>query len=106
MFSNMPITLSRFSSGVNVNDQQTQVSQGYVDNTSLSAGSALGLPLGGTQPVPPAFGGNNYTSTVRATTAAAAASRRRRTPTWSRRCASSRRTSTPRSDTAWACKSR
>jgi hypothetical protein len=61
MFSNMPITLSRFSPGVNVNDQQTQVSQGYVDNTSLSAGSGLGLPLGGTQPTPPSFGGNNYT---------------------------------------------
>lgn len=61
MFSNMPITLARFSPGVNVNDQQTQVSQGYVDNTSLSAGSALGLPLGGTQPLPPTFGGNNYT---------------------------------------------
>jgi carboxypeptidase family protein len=61
MFSNMPITLSRFSASVNVNDQQTQVSQGYVDNTSLSAGSGLGLPLGGTQPFPPTFGGNNYT---------------------------------------------
>ena len=61
MFSNMPITLSRFAPGTNVNDQQTQVSQGYVDNTSLSAGSALGLPLGGTQPTPPSFGGNNYT---------------------------------------------
>ena len=61
MFSNMPITLARFAAGVNVNDQQTQVSQGYVDNTSLSAGSALGLPLAGTQPVPPAFGGNTYT---------------------------------------------
>jgi hypothetical protein len=62
MFSNMPITLSRFSPGVNVNDQQTQVSQGYVDNTSLSAGSALGLPLAGTQnPATPQFGGNNFT---------------------------------------------
>ena len=61
MFSNMPITLSRFSPSINVNDQQTQVSQGYVDNTSLSAGSGLGLPLGGTQPTPPSFGGNNYT---------------------------------------------
>jgi hypothetical protein len=61
MFSNMPITLSRFAPSVNVNDQQTQVSQGYVDNTSLSAGSGLGLPLGGTQPFPPTFGGNNYT---------------------------------------------
>ena len=61
MFSNMPITLSRFSPSINVNDQQTQVSQGYVDNTSLSAGSGLGLPLGGTQPFPPTFGGNNYT---------------------------------------------
>jgi len=61
MFSNMPITLSRFSPGLNVNDAQTNVSQGYVDNTSLSAGSGLGLPLGGTQPVPPSFGGNNYT---------------------------------------------
>jgi hypothetical protein len=62
MFSNMPITLSRFSASVNVNDAQTQVSQGYVDNTSLSAGSALGLPLGGTQnPFTPPVGGNNYT---------------------------------------------
>jgi hypothetical protein len=61
MFANMPITLSRFSPSVNVNDAQTYVSQGYVDNTSLSAGSGLGLPLGGTQPFPPTFGGNNYT---------------------------------------------
>jgi hypothetical protein len=62
MFSNMPITLSRFSPSVNVNDQQTQVSQGYVDNTSLSAGSGLGLPLAGTQnPLTPPVGGNNYT---------------------------------------------
>jgi hypothetical protein len=61
MFSNMPITLSRFSPGINVNSVQTNVSQGYVDNTSLSAGSGLGLPLGGTQPFPPPFGGNNYT---------------------------------------------
>jgi hypothetical protein len=62
MFSNMPITLSRFSPGVNVNDAQTQVSQGYVDNTSLSAGSLLGLPLAGTQnPLTPPVGGNNYT---------------------------------------------
>jgi hypothetical protein len=62
MFSNMPITLSRFSASVNVNDAQTQVSQGYVDNTSLSAGSALGLPLAGTQnPLTPPVGGNNYT---------------------------------------------
>src|SRR4030095_5814230 len=58
MFSNMPITLSRFSPGVNVNDAQTQVSQGYVDNTSLSAGSLLGLPLAGPQkPAPPPVGG-------------------------------------------------
>jgi len=62
MFSNMPITLSRFAPGVNVNDAQTQVSQGYVDNTSLSAGSLLGLPLAGTQnPATPPVGGNNYT---------------------------------------------
>ena len=62
MFSNMPITLSRFSPGLNVNDAQTQVSQGYVDNTSLSAGSLLGLPLAGTQnPATPPVGGNNYT---------------------------------------------
>jgi hypothetical protein len=58
----MPITLARFSPGVNVNDAQTQVSQGYVDNTSLSAGSLLGLPLAGTQnPGTPPVGGNNYT---------------------------------------------
>src|SRR3954462_8727657 len=62
MFLNMPITLARFAPGVNVNDQQTQVSQGYVDNTSLSAGSLLGLPLAGTQnPNTPPVGGNNYT---------------------------------------------
>ena len=62
MFSNMPITLSRFSPGLNVNDAQTNVSQGYVDNTSLSAGSLLGLPLAGTQnPLTPPVGGNNYT---------------------------------------------
>lgn len=62
MFSNMPITLARFSPGVNVNDAQTQVSQGYVDNTSLSAGSLLGLPLAGTQnPATPPVGGNNFT---------------------------------------------
>jgi hypothetical protein len=62
MFSNMPITLSRFSPGLNVNDAQTNVSQGYVDNTSLSAGSLLGLPLAGTQnPATPPVGGNNYT---------------------------------------------
>src|SRR4051812_45444661 len=61
MFSNMPITLARFAPSTSVNDQQTQVSQGYADNTSLSAGSGLGLPLGGTQPTPPSFGGNNYT---------------------------------------------
>ena len=62
MFSNMPITLSRFAPGVNVNDAQTQVSQGYVDNTSLSAGPVLGLPLAGTQnPLTPPVGGNNYT---------------------------------------------
>jgi hypothetical protein len=62
MFSNMPITLSRFTPGLNVNDAQTQVSQGYVDNTSLSAGSLLGLPLAGTQnPFTPPVGGNNFT---------------------------------------------
>jgi hypothetical protein len=62
MFANMPITLSRFSPSVNVNDAQTYVSQGYVDNTSLSSGSGLGLPLAGTQnPATPPVGGNNFT---------------------------------------------
>src|SRR5687767_8077536 len=62
MIANMPITVSRFSPGVNVNDAQTYVSQGYVDNTSLSAGSLLGLPLAGTQnPATPPVGGNNFT---------------------------------------------
>jgi hypothetical protein len=42
MFSNMPIMLARFSSGVNPNDAQPQVSQGNVDNTNLAAGTALG----------------------------------------------------------------
>jgi hypothetical protein len=53
MFSNMPIMLSRFSSGVNPNDQQQQVSQGNVDNTNLAAGTALGN-------VNNATGSNNY----------------------------------------------
>ena len=61
MFSNMPITLSRFAPGTNVNDAADAGVAGVVDNTSLSAGSGLGLPLGGTQPTPPSFGGNNYT---------------------------------------------
>jgi hypothetical protein len=62
MIANMPITVSRFSPGVNVNDAQTYVSQGYVDNTSLSSGSLLGLPLAGTQnPLTPPVGGNNFT---------------------------------------------
>ena len=49
MFSNMPIMLARFSSGVNPNDAQPQVSQGNVDNTNLAAGTALGN-----------IGSNNY----------------------------------------------
>ena len=49
MFANMPIMLARFSPGVNPNDAQTQVSQGYVDNTTLAAGTALGT-----------VGSNNY----------------------------------------------
>ena len=61
MFSNMPITLSRFSPGLNVNDAQTQVSQGYVDNTSLSAGSGSVCHSAARKPFPPTFGGNNYT---------------------------------------------
>jgi hypothetical protein len=62
MIANMPITMSRFAPGLNVNDAQTYVSQGYVDNTSLSSGSLLGLPLAGTQnPATPPVGGNNFT---------------------------------------------
>ena len=53
MFSNMPIMLARFASGVNPNDQQVQVSQGNVDNTNLAAGTALGN-------VNNATGSNNY----------------------------------------------
>ena len=61
MFSNMPITLSRFSPGLNVNDAQTQVSQGYVGQHVAVGRLRLGLPLGGTQTATPPVGGNNYT---------------------------------------------
>ena len=83
MFSNMPITLSRFSPGVNVNDAQTQVSQGYVDNTSLSAGSAA-RPAAGrhAEPARPRRSAATTTrSTAPTTTAATGASPRRPTPT-------------------------
>jgi len=107
MFSNMPITLARFAPSTNVNDAQTQVSQGYVDNTSLSAGSGLGLPLGGTQnPATPPVGGNNYTldgANNNGSNRRIAASPN---SDISRKCVSSRRTSTPAPATAWACRSR
>ena len=78
MFSNMPITLSRFSPGLNVNDAQTQVSQGYVDNTSLSAGSAA-RPAAGrhAEPARPRRSAATTTrSTAPTTTAATGASPR------------------------------
>jgi hypothetical protein len=42
MFSNMPIMLTRYASGVNPNANQSLVSQGFVDGTSAAAGSAIG----------------------------------------------------------------
>ena len=62
MFSNMPITLSRFSPSVNVNDAQTQVSPGvrrqHVAVGGLRSRSAAG---GYAEPLTPPVGGNNYT---------------------------------------------
>ena len=81
MFSNMPITLSRFSPGLNVNDAQTQVSQGYVDNTSLSAGSCSVCPWPARKPADAAGRRQQPRSTARATTAATAASRHHPMPT-------------------------
>jgi hypothetical protein len=42
MFSNMPIMLTRFASGVNPSATQSLVSQGFVDGTTQAAGAALG----------------------------------------------------------------
>jgi hypothetical protein len=49
MFSNMPIMLTRFSSGVNPSTNQSLVSQGFVDGTTSAAGTAVG-----------GVGSNNY----------------------------------------------
>jgi hypothetical protein len=42
MISNMPIMLTRYSSGVNPSASQTLVSQGFVDGTTGAAGTAIG----------------------------------------------------------------
>ena len=89
MFSNMPIMLTRFAAGVNPSTNQSLVSQGFADGTTQAAGAAVG-----------GVGSNNYSIDGATNSGTAGASRRRRIPTWSRRCASSRRTSTRRSDTA------
>ncbi len=49
MFSNMPIMLTRFASGVNPATNQSLVSQGFVDGTTTAAGGAIG-----------GVGSNNY----------------------------------------------
>jgi len=49
MISNMPIMLTRFSSGVNPSTNQSLVSQGFVDGTTSAAGTAVG-----------GVGSNNY----------------------------------------------
>jgi hypothetical protein len=42
MFSNMPIMLTRFASGVNPSTNQSLVSQGFADGTTQAAGGAVG----------------------------------------------------------------
>ncbi len=42
MFSNMPIMLTRFASGVNPSTNQSLVSQGFADGTTQAAGAAVG----------------------------------------------------------------
>src|SRR4051812_17384254 len=42
MFSNMPIMLTRFASGVNPSTTQSLVSQGFADGTTQAAGAAVG----------------------------------------------------------------
>jgi hypothetical protein len=42
MFSNMPIMLTRFASGVNPSTNQSLVSQGFADGTTQAAGTAVG----------------------------------------------------------------
>jgi hypothetical protein len=49
MFSNMPIMLTRFASGVNPSTNQSLVSQGFADGTTQAAGAAIG-----------GVGSNNY----------------------------------------------
>ena len=49
MFSNMPIMLTRFASGVNPSTNQSLVSQGFADGTTQAAGAAVG-----------GVGSNNY----------------------------------------------
>ena len=49
MFSNMPIMLTRFASGVNPSTTQSLVSQGFADGTTQAAGAAVG-----------GVGSNNY----------------------------------------------
>ena len=49
MFSNMPIMLTRFASGVNPSTNQSLVSQGFADGTTQAAGGAVG-----------GVGSNNY----------------------------------------------
>jgi hypothetical protein len=49
MFSNMPIMLTRFASGVNPSTNQSLVSQGFADGTTQAAGGAIG-----------GVGSNNY----------------------------------------------
>jgi len=54
MFSNMPIMLVRYAPGVNPNDAQNQVSQGFIDGPNSAAGSAIGGS-------PTGVGNNTYT---------------------------------------------
>src|SRR6187399_573458 len=42
MFSNMPIMIARYAPGVNPNDAQNQVSQGFIDGPKAAAGTAIG----------------------------------------------------------------
>jgi hypothetical protein len=69
-------------------------------------GSGLGLPLGGTQPTPPSFGGNNYTLDGANNNGSSRRIAASPNSDMIRRCGSSRRTSMPPSGTVSACRSR
>ena len=85
MFSNMPVGLARFAPGVNPDADQPPMSQGFVTGPSEASGTAIG-----------GVGSNTYTIDGATNAGINRRSPPRPTPTWFRRCASRRRTSTRR----------